>query len=125
MAGHQGGETSKLSSHLSKINRQLMSGKTIKGIDLDKIPNKREKLEEEKAAILAKMQEAKDRRHDGRMTAIMEHATAVGEKTTKDVNSHSTAQSDRVISAVTSLVHTNTIQTKRGWRRNWRLHRRQ
>ena len=108
MVGHKGGETSKFSCDLNKINRQLKSGKTLRGIDLDKTPGKREKLEEEKAAILAKMQEAKDRRHDERMKAIMEHTAAIGEKTTKDVNSHSTAESDRVISAVTSLVRSNT-----------------
>ena len=54
------------------------------------------------------MQEVKDTRNDDRMTAITKHTTAVGEKTTKDVNSHTTAESDRVIQAVTSLVQANT-----------------
>ena len=53
MAGHTGGETSKLSCDLNKINRQLKSGKTLRGIDLDKIPNKREELEEEKRSKLS------------------------------------------------------------------------
>ena len=60
------------------------------------------------AAILAKMQEAKDKRHDARMTAIQEHTTEVGEKTTNDVNLHTTTKSDRVIEAVRSLVEANT-----------------
>jgi hypothetical protein len=108
MSGHQEGDTSKFSCSLNNINRQLRSGKTRDGKDLDKIPGKREKLEEDKGAILAKMQEAKDKRRDDRMTAITKHTTDVGEKTTKDVNSHTTAESDRVIQAVTSLVQANT-----------------
>ena len=83
MVGHTGGETSKLSSDLNKINRQLKSGKTLRGNDLKDA--KREELEEQKAAILAKMEQAKETRHDERMTAIKEHTTEVGEKTTKDV----------------------------------------
>ena len=44
MAGHTGGETSKFSSDLNKINRQLKSGKTLRGSDLS--DEKRTKLEE-------------------------------------------------------------------------------
>ena len=105
---HQGGDTSKISCSLNNVNRQLRSGKTRDGKDLDKIPGKREKLDEVKGAILAKTQEVKDRRHDDRMTAITKHTTDVGEKTTKDVNSHTTAESYRVMQAVTSLVQANT-----------------
>ena len=97
-----------MSSDLGNINRQLTSGKTRKGKDLNTIPGKREKLEEEKAAILAKMQEVKEKRHDERMTAIQEHTAEVGEKTIKDVNLHTTAESNRVIEAVRSLVEANT-----------------
>ena len=104
MSGHQGGDTSSLSRALDNVQRQLKSGKTRKGTDLDKIPRKREQLEEEKAAILAKMQEAKDKRHDERMNAINSHTTEVGKQTTRDVNSHTTAQANRVIDVVKSLV---------------------
>jgi len=79
------GPPSKLSTQLYLINRQIKSGKTRKGKDLDTIPGKREQLEEEKVAILTQMQEAKDKRHDERMNSIKEHATGVGEKTTADV----------------------------------------
>ena len=57
MLGHQGCATSKLSCDLYHINVQLRSGKTRKGEALDEIPGEREKLEEEKLAILVKMQE--------------------------------------------------------------------
>ena len=42
------------------------------------------------------------------MTAIQEHTAEVGEKTIKDVNLHTTAESNRVIEAVRSLVEANT-----------------
>ena len=117
-----------MSSDLGNINRQLTSGKTRKGRDLNTIPGKREKLEEEKAAILAKMQEAKDKRHDDRMTAIKEHTAEVGEKTIKDVNSHTTSETDRVIKAVASLVQVTThnlIQARPECQPYWHPHRRQ
>ena len=97
-----------MSSKLSNINRQLTSGKTRKGNGLDKIPGKREKLEGEKAAILAKMQEARDKRHDEHLTAIKEHTAEVGEQTIKNVNSHTTTDSDLIIEASLSLVGVNT-----------------
>ena len=77
MPVHQGGATSKLSCDLYHINVQLRSGKTRKGKALEEIPGEREKLEEEKLAILAKMQEAKDNRHDERMGAIKDHTSKV------------------------------------------------
>ena len=98
MSGHQGGATSALSRKLATVAQQLRTGKTRKSKDLDKIaddPNKRGKIEKEKAAILAKMAEAKDKRHDERMTAIKEHTTSIGEKTTNDVNVHTTAEANR------------------------------
>jgi len=79
MSGHQGGDTSKLSLDLCLINKQLRTGKSRKGVDLEKIPGKREKLQEQKAAIVAKMEEAKQARHDERMDAINAHTTGVGE----------------------------------------------
>ena len=100
----QGNAPSSLSRALENVQRQLKSGKTRKGIDLDKIPGKRKKLEEEKAAILDKMQKAKDKHHDERMAAIKEHTTEVGDKTTQDVNKHTTSETDRMILAVESLV---------------------
>ena len=61
MPGHQGGLTSSLSCALNNVQRQLNSGKIRSGKDLETIPGKREKLEEEKATILAQMQEVKDK----------------------------------------------------------------
>jgi hypothetical protein len=79
MSGHQGGDTSKLSLEMSLINKQLWTGKTRKGLDLEGILGKREKLEERKAAIVAKMEQAKQARHDERMNAINAHTASVGE----------------------------------------------
>ena len=63
-----GGATSKLSQNLYDINRQLRSGKTIKGKDLTS--EKKEELELRKVAILEKMTAEKEVRHDERMEAI-------------------------------------------------------
>ena len=93
-----------LTNDLANINRQLKSWRTRKGHDLNEIPGKREKLEEEKAAILAKMQEAKDKRHDDRMNAINSHATEVGEKTTADVNAFTESETNRSIQETTTNV---------------------
>ena len=90
MPVHQGGATSKLSCDLYHINVQLRSGETRKGKALEEIPGEREKLEEERLAILAKMQEAKDNRHDERMGAIKDHTSKVVAENVADLKSHIT-----------------------------------
>jgi len=90
MPVHQGGATSKLSCDSYHINMQWRSGKTRKGKALEEIPGEREKLEEEKLAILAKMQEAKDNRHDERMGAIKDHTSKVVAENAADLKSHIT-----------------------------------
>ena len=83
MSGHLGGATSKWSQNLYDINRQLRSGKTIKGKDLTL--EKKEELEQKKAAILEKMTAEKEARHDERMKAINDHTTEVGNEIVKQV----------------------------------------
>ena len=82
---------------MNNINRQLKSGRSLIGKELT--PEKVEKLEEEKATILAKMQDAKDKRHDDRMNAIRQHTAEVGKKTTQDVNDHTS----KIVAPVVAL----------------------
>ena len=83
MSGHLGGATNKWSQNLYDINRQLRSGKTIKGKDLTL--EKKEELEQKKAAILEKMTAEKEARHHERMRAINDHTTEVGNEIVKQV----------------------------------------
>ncbi len=83
MSSHLGGATSKWSQNLYDINRQLRTGKTIKGKDLT--DEKREELEAKKETILGTMGAAKEARHDERMKDIMDHTTKVGNEVVEKI----------------------------------------
>ena len=88
MSLHQGGVTKKMSVDLYDINKQLKSGRTRKGKYLT--VGVRVALEEQRLAILARMQEAKDAQHDERMNAIKNHTSRVGAANVAELKSHMT-----------------------------------